>query len=119
MSTQLFAGVPVADFETALAWYEIFAGRGPDMVPREGEAVWKLAETGWIYVVADEERSGKGLVTLLVDSLERHVGFLAMRGIAPEGIETKPGLFMKATFHDPAGNTITVAQSLSDPAEEA
>jgi hypothetical protein len=55
--TEVFAGIPVDDFETARAWYQIFVGRSPDMVPKDGEAVWKLAGNGWIYVVADDERA--------------------------------------------------------------
>lgn len=113
MIVHVYAGLPVADFETALAWYEIFAGHGPDAVPEPGEAVWRLTDAGSLYVVADEARSGSALVTLLVDDLERHVGFLAMRGIAPDSIETVPGVVMKATFFDPAGNTITICQSLA------
>lgn len=113
MIVNVLAGLPVADFETAIAWYEIFAGRGPDPEPEPGEAVWRLTETAALRVVADEARSGSALVTLLVDDLERHVGFLAMRGIAPDSIETVPGAGMKATFFDPAGNTITLRPSLT------
>lgn len=112
MVTHVFAGIPVADFDTACHWYEIFAGRRPDLAPKPGDAAWELAGGGWISVVADADRAGSALVTLLVDDLERQVGFLAMRGIAPESIETVPGVARRATFHDPAGNTITVAQSL-------
>ena len=117
MITQVFAGIPVADFETARHWYEIFAGRRPDLVPKPDEAAWQLAGTGWIYVVADAERSGSALVTLMVDDLEKQVGFIAMRGIVPESIDTVPGVVRRATLLDPAGNTITLGQSLGE--EEA
>ena len=116
MITQVFAGMPVDDFETALAWYEIFAGRGPDVVPKEGEAVWRMAGAASIHVVADGVRAGSGLVTLVVDNLQEHVGFLAMRGIAPDAIDTVPGVVIRATIFDPARNTITVAQSLAEDA---
>lgn len=49
-----------------------------------------------------------------VDDLESHVGFLAMRGIAPDSVETVPGVVRRATILDPARNTITIAQSLAD-----
>ena len=116
MITDVFAGVPVDDFETARAWYQIFVGRAPDVVPGEGDVAWRIAGTGWIHVVADGERAGSAILTLLVDDLERHVGFLAMRGIAPDAIETIPGVVRRATFADPAGNTITLRQSLAEPA---
>ena len=63
----------------------------------------------------DAQRAGSGLVTLLVDDLEQHVGVIAMRGIAPGSIETVPGVVMTATIFDPAGNRITIGQSLSPP----
>jgi hypothetical protein len=110
MITEVFAGIPVDDFETATAWYRIFVNREPDMVPKDGEVVWRLAGNGWIYVVADEARAGSTIVTLLVDDLAEQVGSLAARGIAPASVETTPGLFRKAIFPDPAGNTITLAQ---------
>lgn len=115
MVTEVFAGMPVDDFDTALAWYRLFVNRAPDMTPKPGEAVWRLAGTGWIYVVADEARAGSAIVTLLVDDLEQHVGSLALRGIAPQSIETVPGVVRRATILDPAGNAITLGQSLSEP----
>jgi hypothetical protein len=93
MISDVLAGIPVDDFETASAWYRLFAGRAPDATPRPGESVWRLADRGSIC-------------------LERHVGFLALRGIAPDAIETIPGVVRRATIIDPAGNTITLAQSL-------
>jgi len=116
MITDAFAGLPVDDFETACAWYEIFFGRPPDVVPKAGEAVWRVAGTSWVYVVADEARAGSALLTLLVDDLEQHVGILAMRGIAPDSIETVPGVVRKAMISDPAGNAITIGESLAEPA---
>lgn len=114
MVTDVFCGLPVDDFDTACAWYEIFFGRGPDFVPKEGEAVWRVQGASWVYVVLDELRSGNGLVTLLVDNLEEHVGFLAMRGLAPDSIETVPGVVRTAKIIDPAGNTIQIGQSLAE-----
>ncbi len=119
MITDVFAGLPVDDFKTACAWYEIFFGRPPDLVPKADEAAWRVAGTSWIYVVADEARAGSALLTLLVDDLEQHVGILAMRGIAPDSIETIPGLVRRATISDPAGNAITIGESLAEPAAQA
>jgi hypothetical protein len=116
VDTEIFTGMPVDDFETARAWYEIFAGRPPDLVPKPDEAAWRLAGTSWIAVVADDARAGSALLTMVVEDLERHVGFLAMRGIAPESVETVPGVVRTATIRDPAGNTITIGQSLATDA---
>ena len=62
----VFAGIPVADYAAARPWYERLAGRAPDMVPHDHEAVWQLTDTGWLYIVEDAERAGRALVTLLV-----------------------------------------------------
>lgn len=113
MDTEYLTGMPVDDFETARAWYEIFAGRPPDLAADPGEAAWRLGGTSWVSVVTDAERAGHGLLTMVVDDLERHVGFLAMRGIAPDAVDTVPGVARRATIRDPAGNTITIAQTLA------
>ena len=108
----LFAGMPVARLERARAWYERFVGRPPDMVPNEREVVWRLAEGGSIYVVADERRAGMGLLTLMVDDLQAEVAALAARGIAAGEVETEPGKYVRTVVEDPDGNRIQVGQAL-------
>jgi catechol 2,3-dioxygenase-like lactoylglutathione lyase family enzyme len=44
MTVDLFAGIPVSDFERALAWYEQLLGAPPAFFPNDVEAVWELAE---------------------------------------------------------------------------
>ena len=39
----LFAGIPVADFAAALAWYERLLGFPPTFFPNDREAVWELS----------------------------------------------------------------------------
>jgi len=107
-----FAGVAVADYPSARAWYERLMGRPQDFTPQEHEAVWQIIENGWIYVVADSERAGKTLLTLMVDNLDRHVAELQERGIAVGAIETQPGRYRKAEVIDPEGNKISFGQAL-------
>lgn len=107
-----FAGVAVADYPSALAWYERLMGRSPDFNPHESEAVWQVIENGWIYVVADPNRAGKALLTLMVDNLDRQVAELTERGITVGAIETQPGLFRRAEVIDPEGNKISFGQAL-------
>lgn len=114
-ASHVFCGVPTADFRSAVAWYERFVGRPPDNVPREDEAVWQLSDSGLIYVVADPERSGNGLLTLIVDDLDAQVAELAGRGIDLAPIETMGGVARRVTVADPDGNSVTVAQLISDP----
>jgi predicted enzyme related to lactoylglutathione lyase len=105
--THVFAGVPVADYDSARAWYERLMGRPPNMLPTEHEAVWQLAETSLIYVVRDADRAGKALLTIAVDDLEGHLAGLAERGIAPGAVESVAGVGRKAVITDPEGNMIS------------
>ena len=109
----VFAGIGVADYDPALAWYTRFFGRSPDVIVTENEAMWQVTETGWIYVVGDSNRAGKALLTLLVDDLEGCVAELGERGLAPGTIETVPGLYRKAVISDPEGNMISLVEDLS------
>lgn len=49
--THLFAGIPTADFDRRLSWYECFLQRPPDRLPTASEAVWRLADGGLLYLV--------------------------------------------------------------------
>jgi predicted enzyme related to lactoylglutathione lyase len=111
-ATFLFAGVPVADYDAALPWYERLVGRAPDMLPKEQEAAWQLTETGWIYLVADADRAGRALLTILVDDLDEWVAGLAERGIVAEPIETVPGAVRRTAVVDPEGNRIAFGEPL-------
>jgi catechol 2,3-dioxygenase-like lactoylglutathione lyase family enzyme len=101
--TEVFAGIPVADYEAARAWYERLLGRPPDFFPNDHEAVWGLTEHGWIYVVRDAERAGQALVTFLVDDLEAHVP-------DPGAIEVWADGLRRVELTDPEGNRIQFAQ---------
>ena len=105
----VFAGVPVADLQTAWRWYEELAGRAPDLIPNDREAAWRFTDTGWLYIVADPERAGRALVTLLVDDLDAWVERL---GISTEEIEEIPGAVRRTTLVDPDGNRVQLGQPL-------
>jgi hypothetical protein len=90
-----FAGVPVPDLGPVLAWYERLLGRPADSAPSENEAVWHVTDGASIYVVADADRAGNALLTLIVDGLEDRVGELARRGLVTGAIETVPGLYRR------------------------
>jgi len=102
--THVFAGVAVTDYESARNWYERLLGRPPDMLPMKDEAVWRLASTASIYVVADTERAGSGLVTIAVNDLEAQLAELAEHGI-PSADARADGP-RKVVVNDPDGNTI-------------
>jgi predicted enzyme related to lactoylglutathione lyase len=109
--THVFAGVPVADYDAALAWYERLLGCPPDLIPNENEAAWQVTETGWIYVIRDAERAGKAVLTLLVDDLDDRIADLAQRGLAIETPRWEvPGSVRKAVITDADGNTIAFGE---------
>src|SRR5438132_12292055 len=87
--THIFAGVAVADYGSARLWYERLFGRAPDMLPNENEAVWRVAQTGSIYIVGDPDHAGRALLTLAADDLDELVAGLADRGI-PGVIDSVP-----------------------------
>jgi catechol 2,3-dioxygenase-like lactoylglutathione lyase family enzyme len=106
----LFAGVPVADFAAARAWYERLLGRPADLVPHETEVAWQVTEGGWLYVVADAERAGRALLTLIVDDLAGLLGDLGERGLAAGPVETLGSGVRRAEIADPEGNRIAFGE---------
>lgn len=54
--------------------------------------MWQVADSGWVYVVADSERAGRVLETGPIDTLA--------------------GVVRKAEISDPDGNRITFGESL-------
>jgi hypothetical protein len=110
--TALFAGLGTADLGVATAWYERLLGRPPDLIPNDREVAWELTDGGWIYVVADTERAGRGRLTLLVADLDAHLAALSSRGIEPESTQDIPATVRKAELRDPDGNALTLGQPL-------
>jgi catechol 2,3-dioxygenase-like lactoylglutathione lyase family enzyme len=108
--THVFAGIPVADRDAAVGWYERLAARPPDLIPNADEAAWQLNDTGWVYVIADADRAGSALHTLLVDDLDAFLTGLAERGIAASPVTTIGDGVRVAIIADPDGNRLQVGQ---------
>ena len=106
----LFAGVPVSDFEVSRPWYERFFGRPADVDVTEGEAMWRIADAAWLYVVSDAGRAGRSVVSLSVGDLEAAVAEIAGRGIEGGPIETVGDAGRKANFTDPDANLLSVIE---------
>ena len=108
--TEFFAGIPVADYESMLAWYERLMGKPPNFYPQEGEAVWRVTDHAWIYVVVDAERVGKALITILVEDLDDQIAQLAARELPVGPIEVIAESVRTVAITDPEGNRITFGQ---------
>jgi len=114
---QIFAGASVADLDIARAWYERLMGRPPDLTPNEHEACWQVTDTGWVYIIADADRAGCGVLTLLVDDLEARAAEIAQRGIETGEIDwVVPGSVRSVWITDPDGNRIQLGEVRADDA---
>ena len=102
----LFAGVAVSDYTTALKWYEQLLGGPPTFFPHETEAVWELAEHRYVYIVQQPEHVGHAMHTLFVDDLNALVAHIADRGLDPAKQETYSNGVLKVTYSDADGNEI-------------
>src|SRR3954453_5218132 len=100
----LFAGIPVAGFESAVDWYARFFGRAPDVVAHDREVMWRVTDGGWLYVLEDAERAGRGVVSIAVSDLDAAVRELVARGVSTDGIEAVGDAGRKARAFDPDGN---------------
>ena len=106
MGVYLFAGIPVNDYATALAWYERLLGSPPSLFPHDTEDVWELAEQRLVYIVQRPEHAGHAMHTIIVDDLDTQVAAIAQRGLEPAKQETYANGVRKATYMDPDGNEI-------------
>lgn len=106
MQLELFAGMPVRDYEEALAWYGRLLGSKPSFVPHATEAVREHAEHRFLYIVERPEHAGHAMHTIVVGDLDAMVAEIAGRGIQPSRRETYSNGVRKATYRDPDGNEV-------------
>jgi catechol 2,3-dioxygenase-like lactoylglutathione lyase family enzyme len=106
MTVDLFAGLPVSDYQRALTWYERLLGSEPAFLPNATEAVWELAEHRYLYIEELPGRAGHALHTVFVDDLDERVASISGRGIEPASQETYGNGVRKVTYRDPDGNEI-------------
>jgi predicted enzyme related to lactoylglutathione lyase len=108
----IFAGLVVMNRDQAAAWYERLFGKPPDFLPNDTEAVWQVADTASVYVVADADRAGRGVVALVVDDLDATLAEIAGRGIVTGPIQEIPGAGRKSVITDPDGNAVSMLEIL-------
>ena len=106
MNLDLFAGIPVADYSAALAWYEQLLGFPPTFFPNDIEAVWDVAEHRYVYIELRPEPAGHAKLTLFIADLDALVAQIAARGLEPAMREAYENGVRKITFRDPDGNEI-------------
>jgi hypothetical protein len=106
MALDLFAGISVSDYGTALAWYEQLLGVPPAFFPNEVEAVWELAEHRYLYIEHRPTHAGHALLTLFFDDFDTRVAAIGLRGLEPATRETYDNGVRKWTYRDPDSNEI-------------
>jgi catechol 2,3-dioxygenase-like lactoylglutathione lyase family enzyme len=106
MTTDLFAGMSVRDYASAVAWYERLLGAPPSFLPNDTEAVWELAEHRYLYIDVRPEHAGHAMHTLFVSDFDARLSQIAERGLKPTDVETYDNGVRKAIFHDPDGNEV-------------
>jgi hypothetical protein len=104
--TEMFAGIPVSDFRTALDWYQRLFGAKPSFYPNEVEAVWAIAEHRWIYIIVDAKRAGGAIQTIMCSDLEGQIEQIARRGLTWSQEEIPGEGVRKVMYYDPDGNEI-------------
>jgi predicted enzyme related to lactoylglutathione lyase len=106
VTVDLFAGLPVTDYERAVAWYAQLLGSDPSFLPNDTEAVWEVAEHRFLYIDVRPEHAGHAMQTLFVHDFDERVRQIADRGIEPADRETYSNGVRKAIYRDPDGNEI-------------
>lgn len=119
MDVDLFAGIPVTDYDRGVAWMERLLGRPAAFQAHETESVWELAEHRYVYVVLEPEHAGHALVTAFLADLDAFLSAAAGRGLEPDHRELYDNGVRKAIFRDPDGNEIGFGGGpVGDPQQE-
>ncbi|WP_338702804.1 VOC family protein [Streptomyces sp. Q6] len=103
MAVGVFAGIPVRDYKSAVEWYTRLLGKEPAFFPNDVEAVWRLAEDLYVYVIVDAARAGGGVGMIWLDDPASEVERIAERGLRPVDVERHDNV-CKWVFHDADGN---------------
>jgi predicted enzyme related to lactoylglutathione lyase len=110
----LFAVISVTDLEKAVAWYELFFSRPPDVTIEGVEHLWRLSDQGYVVLLVEPEHAGHSMLTLLVDDADKEADALRDRGLDVGPIELIRDVERKAPLFDPDGNAVSVI-SLTKP----
>jgi glyoxalase/bleomycin resistance protein/dioxygenase superfamily protein len=111
----LFAGLPVSDYQRALTWYTRLLGDDPAFLPNATEAVWEIAEHRYLYIAELPERAGHALHTVFVEDLDERIAGITARDIEPAAQETYENGVRKVIYRDVDGNEVSFAGAVAAP----
>ena len=106
MRGDLFAGIRVRDYAASLDWYQRLFGSPPAFIPTDGEAVWQVAEHGYVFIELRPEHAGHARHLVFVDDLDALVAQITERGLVPARRETLANGVRKVAYRDPDGNEL-------------
>ncbi|MER5334123.1 VOC family protein [Micromonospora sp. NPDC002717] len=112
MAVGVFAGIPVRDYGSALEWYKRLLGAEPAFYPNEIEAVWRLAEDRYVYIIQDPDRAGGAVSMIWVDDPVAEVARISGQGLEPVDVEKHDSVW-KYVFHDRDGNETGIGGEVS------
>jgi glyoxylase I family protein len=104
----VYAVISTANLDVARDWYERLFGRAADGEPMAGVLEWYFG-SGGVQLVADAQRAGFSLLTMIVSSLDRTRADLRIRRLTLSPATGDAGAI--ARIHDPEGNLITFAEA--------
>jgi len=78
-------------------------------VPNEREAAWELHDGAWIVLIADRERAGTALHTLILPDLDGFLAAAGERGVQAGPVEPVGEGMRQSVVTDPDGNRLKVA----------
>lgn len=111
----VLAGLAVRDMDASVAWMTHVIGRAPDATPMEGLTDWYLGDAGTVQLVADAERAGGSMMTIVVTSIEDTASRLGSEGIVLDYDDTTSDKVRFGTLTDPDGNSVTVVETKEQP----
>src|SRR3954451_14290784 len=88
VTVDLFAGIPVSDYDVATAWYERLLGAPPSFLPNDIEAVWELADRRYVFIEVRPHHAGHAMNTVFVSDFDARISHIAERGLEPADHET-------------------------------
>ena len=114
MVGDLFAGIRVTDYAAALAWYERLFGSPPSFIPTDGEAVWQLAEHGYVFIERRSEQAGHARHLIFVNDLDAIVGQITERGLLPVKRKRWPTVSARSRTETPTATRSSSAELRPD-----
>jgi len=72
--------------------------------------MWRLAEGGWVYSVADPSHAGHAMVTLSRGRLDLTVAKIGARGLPPRRLRPSRVLTARLLSLIPEGNVLTFVE---------